>query len=355
MNEQGALSGRANNFDALRLLAAAAVIVTHCYPLTGRAEGLDPLSQKFYAYSFSFIGLRLFFFVSGFLIAQSLIRSNGIADYAWKRFLRLIPGLVVALTVCIVVLGLGFGSMPFKEYLSNAETWSYYKNATLFLLQWSLPGVFATNVYGTVVNGSLWTLMYEVTCYIGLLGFSLGGGFKKRWFIALVFAAAITLRFYFYFYPKYYGAWYSVGITNLNVKFTLDFGLYFLAGTLIYVYRELIVLRWWLAALSLGLFLGLGNSSWGDFGAYLGLPYLIIYLAYSSSLSIANRAGRFGDFSYGLYIYAFPVQQAIISLWPSVDVLSLFCTTITVTLSLAYLSWHLVEKPMLGFKNYFAK
>jgi peptidoglycan/LPS O-acetylase OafA/YrhL len=246
--------------------------------------------------------------------------------------------------------------LPVPEYFRAAMTWSYYKNLSLYLMQYDLPGVFRHNPYAQPVNGSLWTLMYEFTFYLLLLVLSLVGGLKNKWLPVLAFAAALSLRIYFYFYPYYFDTWYPIGITNLNVKFTLDFGLYFLAGTVLTFFRKQIPFTAWTLAGALIPYGILLTTPLAQFASYLALPIIILSIAFAPQLKFLNGAGMFGDFSYGMYIYAFPIQQSLVFfgmkyLGGAIPLGWMVLLSIMLTLPFAVLSWHFVEKPFLKLKR----
>ena len=135
-----------NNFDFLRLLFATFVIITHSYPLSGTIE-CDWLCEITNSKMlFSYLGVRGFFIISGYLIFQSLLRSKGLVDYYWKRFLRLFPALLLVLLLTVILAPLVYDSNV--SYLSNPSIYSYvYKNMSLYRLQYTIPGVFENNIY----------------------------------------------------------------------------------------------------------------------------------------------------------------------------------------------------------------
>ena len=188
-----------NNFDFLRFLAASFVIVTHGVTLLNRV-GEDPfgkLSSNFFP--MSFYGVRIFFIISGYLIAQSLEHSQGVIDYLWKRVLRLFPGLIVVVCLTVFVVGPLFTNLSFKEYFYAPATWNYLKTILIFRTGIKLPGVFQNNPYNSNVNGSLWTLAYEFSCYLALIIFHKAQIFSKRWLYIPLF----ILGMYFGFLNRY--------------------------------------------------------------------------------------------------------------------------------------------------------
>jgi peptidoglycan/LPS O-acetylase OafA/YrhL len=115
---------RKNNFDFIRLLFASFVIITHSYALTGLPEN-DLLAQTTNGQMlFSWLGVKGFFIISGYLIFQSFERSGNIIDYYWKRLLRLIPGLFVVLLVTLLLAPFVYEN-PTISYLSNKDVWTY--------------------------------------------------------------------------------------------------------------------------------------------------------------------------------------------------------------------------------------
>jgi peptidoglycan/LPS O-acetylase OafA/YrhL len=157
-----------NNFDFLRLLFAIFVVITHSYELSGSNEKdlMDWVTNG--QTSFSYMAVRGFFIISGFLIFQSLTRSRSLIDYYKKRFLRVFPALFIVLTLT-VVLGIFAYKYDSVSYIKNRSVWTYVpNNLSLFRLQYSITGIFENNPYRSVINGSLWTIPYEFLFYIAI-------------------------------------------------------------------------------------------------------------------------------------------------------------------------------------------
>ena len=157
--------GRNNNFNLTRMLAAGAVIVSHAYALpTGSWQ--EPFSE--YGFTLGGLAVSAFFTLSGFLISASFERRPGLVEFGLARALRIMPALAVVTVLTALVLGPLVTSLPAGDYLRDRRTWLYVPQAlSLRWLVFSLPGVFDTLRFH-VVNGPLWTLYYEVTCYVGL-------------------------------------------------------------------------------------------------------------------------------------------------------------------------------------------
>lgn len=172
------LSGRINNFDVLRYFAAVLVIYSHSYPLTGKSiEPLALLSKG--QWTFGGVAVAIFFVISGFLVSNSFERST-VLQYTVNRFLRIFPGLFMAVLLSVFVLGPLFTSLEISEYFSNNLTYSYLNNSLLLSVQYVLPGMFETNLYPNAVNGSIWTIPYEILGYILVAIIGYYGLLKKK-------------------------------------------------------------------------------------------------------------------------------------------------------------------------------
>ncbi|WP_407741072.1 acyltransferase family protein [Hyalangium sp.] len=332
------LDGKRNNLDFIRFVAAAGVIFSHAFPLgqgLGTREPLEDFTRG--QVTLGRLCVAVFLVISGLLITQSYERSPNLARYSWARVLRIFPGLGVVLLASALLLGPALTRLPLGTYFQAPETYLYLlRNFTLYAPQWNLPGVFQGNAYPGAVNGSLWTLKYEVGFYLLVAG--LGAARLLRRQVALAgWVAAALVPFVPHVGPR----------LNLWPELYLYFG----GGLLLYLFRERVRLSPWVAlgcgvALLVTARLGVGfQHALGCCGAYL-----VLYLAFLPS-RLAGFARR-GDLSYGVYIYAFPVQQLVTALmgghvvwWVNAAV------SLPVVVALAALSWHLVEKRALQLKH----
>ncbi len=334
-----------NNFDFLRLSFAAMVIVTHSLALTGMNEWqndwLSGLTKS--QMTLSYIAVRGFFIISGYLIYQSLTRSRNVVDYFWKRILRIFPGLIVLLllTVILAVIPYPYG---WREYLKNPSVSNYFfNNLSLFKLQYSIDGLFQDNPVKGVINGSLWTIPYEFFFYIlfaVLIFFKRGLGKY-----VVLFAFLLLLNLFFF---KDLPAW---SFLYLDSKYLVELGLFFVSGAVLasvgiehFSHKRTL----FFFALTL-LLLSIHYSNFHLF-QFITLPLVVILFGQSSIIYISNISNRFGDLSYGMYIYGYPVEQTLehyfrFSHFP------LMVYSLLITLVLGYFSWHLVEKRALRLKR----
>lgn len=283
-----------NNFDALRLMGAFLVLVSHQFALSGRWE-----PRLVGDHSFGNLGVLIFFAISGYLVTSSWLSDPHILRFTARRTLRVVPALCVSMPLTwAVIAALGLTGFP-----DNPRH---------------------------LTNGSLWTIKYEVACYAFLL---VAGVATRRASLVL----AVGLFGYFVL-----AGWQS-GDTILAY-----FGLYFAAGSLLRSYPYL------RKPLPTALCLALGYALIRMHQTKLGLAFVVPPLTIAIGLRSwpgLRDIPTIGDLSYGIYIYAWPVQQIGVALMgrqtPYLELLSI---TVPVTLTLATASWHLVEKKALRFK-----
>jgi peptidoglycan/LPS O-acetylase OafA/YrhL len=336
------MPSRQNNFDALRFWAALVVLWSHAFPIAYGSEDHEPLYRLSRGQgTFGTVAVSLFFVISGYLITRSFERSASTWDFVRARLLRIMPALLIVLLLTAFLLGPGLSSWSLPDYLRSSAVYRYIiAQATFTRHLDELPGVFADNPQPWV-NASLWTLRYEVACYVLVL--ALG--------VTRCLTRSVTLMLYV-------GALLYLGVVEylqLNPgdelpgpDRLLDLGAKFLAGALIYQWRVPLQGRWAWACLAIALL----SFGFGEFRAAerTVFPYVVLYLAIGTPLRVPAPT-RFGDLSYGTYIYAWPVSQciALASPEPSWFLIGLFGTPIV--LGLALLSWHTVEKRALAWKR----
>lgn len=336
-----------NNFDFLRLIAAALVILRHSFGLSGNHDPLILATNG--NMHLGQLGVAVFFSISGYLISISLIHSNNWMDYIWKRFLRIFPGLIVCVLIIVFILGPLVTTLPLSEYFTSSGTWGYLSNISLYKLQYDLPGVFENNIYGPAVNGSLWTLAYEFTFYFLLLIISITGLLKRN---ALIVGLLLVLILRFYLGDRFFVYNYSTNLLlGLNITKFYEFFLYFFLGALVYYFRDYIRHFGKLFVLFLVCYIVLiyFSSDYARIGNYFLIVSLTFYVSFLPGKT--NEIGKIGDLSYGLYIYSFPIQQVIIMLLPNISVFTYFVLSLLGVIPIAYASWHLIEKPFLKLKS----
>lgn len=342
--------GRDNNFNLIRIIAALAVLITHSFAVAIGSGDAEPFRGSL-GMTMGSIAVDVFFITSGFLVTSSLLNRQSTIEFVWARVLRIFPALLAMLLLTVFALGVFFTSLPISAYLSLPMTYIYLaKGATLFMgVAYNLPGVFDSNPYKSAVNGSLWTMPHEVRMYaiLTIVWIALRITPKLRLtafqIIVVTFAFSAGIYFlagHFYFHSK--------------SEFPKLFFMFFV-GAAFYVLREYIVLSHWLFWLFvIGLSVAISDKFVFFVVYVLAIGYILFYLAYVPS-GVIRRYNQLGDYSYGVYIYAFPVQQAIAALIPGVSVPQMILLSAAITILLAILSWHLLEKRCLSLKAHYVK
>src|SRR5436190_11481194 len=322
---------RHNNFDLLRLMAALSVIFSHAFLLAENSQDHDPLMILTGGQAIlGLAGVFVFFTISGYLISQSFETTPSPFVFLAKRSLRIFPGLLGCLLVCVFAIGPLVTTLPLGDYLAAPETYLFLlHNAVLDVDYNRLPGVvFWPGNSGGIVNGPLWSLPCEALLYLMLFGLGACRLLSLPVTLLLLSAGIASL-------------WLdTAGTTFGSALWLLGF---FAAGMVLYRLRGPRTFAWHWAVLAL---IGLALSIPGRL-FLVAFPlfgsYLVIYLALNRRLPVM-RAARFGDLSYGLYIYGWPIEQCVVYFsaatapWWQVLAISL-----TLALATAWLSWHIVE------------
>jgi peptidoglycan/LPS O-acetylase OafA/YrhL len=332
----------ANAFDALRLAAACSVVLGHAYVLSGRA-GAEPLVAHTGLGGFGEFGVSVFFVISGYLVFASFARLGSTRAYLAHRCLRILPGLAAATALTALVLGPLVSTLPAPAYFARAETWLYpLRNVLLYPVTYALPGVFEHNPYPEAVNGSLWTLRLEFTCYllIPLLAWMRLTAPRRL--------AAVALLALF----AYWAALAAGPRLPPVAVIAARNGWLFLAGAALQAWGARAPGGPVLAAAAAALLVA--GALIRPIAPYLApalLPLVVVAAAWRAPAALKG-APRFGDLSYGIYIYAFPVQQALMLLvGPQLPVPAFVAATLAGVLPLALASWWLVERPALRLKR----
>ena len=332
---------RDNNFDALRVLAAAMVMLTHSWALVKRAD--EPIAEiTFGSLAGGPLGVWMFFAISGYLVCQSYIVRRNLLAFVEARVLRIYP----AFAACIVF-GLAVGAvattLPLSEFIRHPQTWDYFRNNLLFELRYALPGVFATNPYPNAVNGSIWTLPAETMLYVlvALLGVTTVLA-RRVWAGPMLVALLLVL---------------SIQPAAVTYVPYMDTSMYapavrcFLLGVLFFVFRAQIPLHGGLVVLLPLLIVLTGqHQPPGTLLMCFAIAYTTFWLAFHPRWKLPI-SDRIGDTSYGLYVYAFPIQQLIAWCLPTIGPWALFVSSFACSFVVAWCSWHAIERPALALKG----
>ena len=331
-----ATASRENNFNLIRMIAASGVLVSHAFPIALGDGAAEPFQKALGGVSLGSVCVYVFFAISGYFIAQSFDRSSTPGRFLRARVLRLFPALAVVLAVTVLVAWAFYTTASPATFWRGAATY-VLRNITLFFLQYPLPGVFEDNPYGGTINGSLWTLGYEVLCYAGVFVLGMAGLLRRRALIAGLAGLAVVAHM---LAPA---LWLHPRLDNL-----IELGFPFALGTALYVWRERVPLNGYIAVGLAAAAAALRFTPVFETAFVTALSYAAFWLGCMPS-RLFQRYNALGDYSYGMYIYAFPVQQLVAHHGATTPLLNMALAA-PVTLVLAILSWELVEKRALALK-----
>ncbi|MGE3272222.1 MAG: acyltransferase family protein [Chloroflexota bacterium] len=344
-----AASGR-NNFQLIRLVLAVAVLYFHSFDLLA-ADHTDPVLDLIPpATHLGRIALCFFMVISGFLVTHSWLHSAGWQDFLTRRVLRVHPAFIVASAISAFVVA-PYGSRAAVEYLESLDLFGFAWNA-LLLGKLEIPPSFLSNPYPGQVNGSLWSIRIEFECYLGLMVLGLLGILRRRFEAMAIFVLLLVLHAVQGYVPS----------SLDRFAHHLQLATFFMGGAVFYLYADRIPRTYgWLEVAGLVVL----ATSILEIGYIELLPivgtYLLLYLAYEPRL-IHLDLGRYGlawmrpslrvDLSYGIYLYAWPVQQLIVqAAGPWLNPWTLSLAALAGSGSLAWLSWTLIERPALMYKR----
>lgn len=313
-----------NFFDILRLGAAALVIVGHAWPLSGMTG-----VPRFAGISIHHLGVYIFFVISGYLLATSWERRPRAVPFLIRRCMRIFPALIVVVAFTVFAIGPLATVLPIVQYWSSGETWQYLFNVTLFA-QYELPGVFETNPT-TAVNGSLWSLGVEFSCYLMLVVTALLGVRAKlavRVLIVMIIAIGVL-----------------TGALTGPLCTTAIAIVFFVLGSL--VARGGKLAQWPVWPALVGLIVIAPLQGWtGILLAWIVVTYAVVAIGSrrSRTASVVRKAG---DPSYGMYLWGFPVQQILVAMAGVQPVLVSVAIVLPIAIMLGYSSWWLIERPAI--------
>lgn len=331
--------GRPNSLNAIRLVLAVGVIFWHSFPLTGTPfEGGTQLGQLL-GYGF----VDGFFAISGFLIVRSWLGNPSARAFLTARLLRIMPAFWVCLAVTAFVFApiatLLSGGSPMSTLFSFDSLSYVVKNFALWIFQYGIAGTLTDVPYAGVWNGSLWTLAWEFLCYLAILALGMMGLLRKVWPVCAAFALVWLATFL--------GVSESIGsdLAGNGLRFALTF----LAGAVLAQFQSKIRLSWTGIAIAFAI---VTASLWLPDYRLVAAPALAYGLVGLGGLVSHPRLALRNDISYGMYVYAFPVQQLLATMglaWMGPLGFGAIATLATTPFAAA--SWLLVEKPLIGLNK----
>ena len=343
-------SGRQNNMDIMRFIAASGVIYSHSFHLLKLEDPIEAVT----GFPTGPLAVAIFFSLSGFLIARSLTSRPSLVEFLVARALRILPALIVVNIAVVLIAGFFWTSLSTLEFFGSLKTWTYvFWNSSLLKCQYDLPGVFVSNpVYA--VNGSLWTLpvearMYGLVFLAGVCAFWINrfcGPNPQRSKMLVGWFGLVGLLLSI-------GGWDLLGLPYSHVWLStagVKLMGFFSMGMLAHTLRDRIRLNGWIVSAGFVACLILRNTVCYEPLFTIWLPYACLWVAYTPRIN-AHQFGFKGDFSYGIYIFAYPVQQWLYSMNVEMYPLTNAILTFFIVIVLAACSFWYIEKPALGMKH----
>lgn len=331
-----------NNFDFLRFYLAFIVLLTHIIVLSEKQE-LEPYLK----YLNSYLSVTAFFVISGYLIAKSYINSPSLKIYLKKRAARLLPAYIFVIITCSV--GLYFlSNKSFYDYFTSTQLFKYLLANLTFqnYLQPYLPGVFTEHCGTNAVNGALWTLKIEVAFYLLLP-------------LIIYFSNKVKNKILFFSLIYFLSVLYKIGCVYLGQVFDLEilsfishqlpgFLSYFICGVAL-VYLQDIYLKNKNKLFVVGLVILLIERQIDiEFLTPIALSSIIFFVSFS--LKKLNNFAKYGDISYGMYIYHFPIINIAVELelFKHTNTITAVLLIISCVFIVSFSSWHILEKRFLS-------
>ena len=330
------LARRRDNFLALRIIAALMVIYGHSFPLTQDAGANDVFLEFGFPFYSGDIAVMMFFVISGFMVSGSYLAKANLADFMAARLLRIVPALLFVLLACAYLLGPALTTLDAKTYLTSPDVLGYVVKNMRFSsdLAWTLPGVFEGHRMNSV-NGSLWTLPAEMRMYLLAAAMGVFGLLANRRIGTL---ALLLLLVAGVVHPR---------LLPVHADW-LRLGGFFCVGILAQLYKDRIEIRHdAMLALAVLTYISLRTDS---FTWLLGLTiaYFCFWFAYRTPHIPLEK---FGDPSYGIYLWGWPSQQIAVSLFPALTPFPNFLIGAVAAIGMGFLSWRMIERPALSLKR----
>ena len=325
-----------NNLDLIRILLSCLVIIGHAPILNGASNlWVDPIGN-FFTFTYSgALAVKLFFFISGLVVTNSFLTNRSPVYFIISRFFRLIPSLLFVLVVTVFIFGPILTNLSLGEYFSSLDGLRYIRNNLIFSTDYSLPGIFSDNLYKTAVNGSLWSLNYEVGCYIILLAAFLLLTDKNKYYLNIPIAIIIidTLlpsRIIF--------NWLGTNPEGYLLPASFAFGVLFAVNA------DKIQIKLNTVIASFLIYYTFNVTAFAQLIFIFASCTLVIYLA--SNKFIRKLKPKY-DISYGIYLWGFLIQQALYHFLGHIYVGYHCLLALLVSILLALITNVIIEKPFI--------
>lgn len=338
------LSRDNNNLDIFRVIAACMVIYGHAYALVPHSSKETDFIARLLKFDYSgSLAVNIFFFLSGLVVTNSLLSKRSPIDFIIARAFRIWPALIFTVVVTATIIGPIVTTLPIDQYFQDPATFKYVTNNITMSITHTLPGVFESNYFKSAVNGSLWTIPYEIAAYTALLAFFMLGASKSKWIaISIFLIIAVTP-----FLPEY------LKLSFLpSSKLAVMLAPCFAAGAILALLKDHIHINLHVTSGLWILYFLINNSS---IVPYLFYSALFVSILYLSSLAFTIKLKMKSDISYGIYLWGFPVQQILVASFPEQGLIFNQISAMIICCILGYASWMLIEKNCSKYGSTLAK
>ena len=330
-----------NNFGFLRLLLATLVIVSHSPEILDQNRNREILTSIFGTISFGELAVDGFFLISGYLILKSYLSSSTLKSYLLKRVLRIYPGFICASLFCILIL------VPFSGEIQLIFNMSLADWLHSFFRMLSLDSPQVNNTKYPALNGAMWTIWLEFVCYLCIPIVYIFSFNKSKMYLIL-----IVMMMNIFLYTVISGKNIWLPYVRLDIHNSARLMTAFLVGGAFYLFREKIIWKKKFTFISIiFLFICLNLKNFAEFGLFIFGSYLLFNFALNYKNKFLNSIGAKTDVSYGVYLYAWPIQIYIIKYHPQVNLYFLMIITIVLSMIFGYISWVCLEKPFMQLKK----
>lgn len=327
-----------NNLDIIRIVCAALVIVEHCYDLSPKTIGMDPVKFLTGFSTSGLIAVKAFFFISGMLVTESLMKKQSTKSFLISRVFRMMPALIFVILITALIIGPWVTTLTLPQYFKSKVLYSFIFKNCYFSNAYCLPGVFMDNHFWGVVNGSLWTLQYEARFYIILLCVFLVCKYtiKKYRLISLILTILIFIDAFFDLQIIGKGA--SIK-SLLPMSFALGCFLAVNSSYFVINYKTVLV-----SAILMAIFWRTNKVNEILFNITVCLAIIPI-----SQLNILKKIKIKYDISYGIYVWGFTVQQVLVYFKLYNNFYLFFIYSMVITWVMGFISFVTVEKRCIDY------
>lgn len=338
------LSRNGNNFGLVRLIAAISVVYYHSFLIQSPDGTSDPVGTALGFDGSGCFGVYAFFLLSGMLVTASFARQRSAPRFIALRVARLWPAVAVGSLFAVFAIGPLFTTLPLSAYFHLHATWANLDNFSTLVLKrgWVLPGVFEHNRFGPDVSAPLWTLPLEVRCYLIVLATGMVGLLStNRGIVAAALIGLVAFGLHVHVDPL------QIGLRDFAEKpggYSFWPEPFFMLGMLLYGLREHVRIDGMATLALFALYFVFHDTAAAQPLFYLAFAYGVLWAGTTPWL---RRWVPHNDYSYGIYLYGFAIQQCVAAVAPKLDHLTALLIAAPAILLCAALSWHFVERPAL--------